>query len=82
MADMVEALSLSSLVAGTLEYAILMRHRVERRREMSWRQAAQVSARQALTRIDGVDPKRTMRRWTNDATRFRIEDEPPEPTAR
>jgi hypothetical protein len=73
MADMVEALSLSSLIAGTLEYAILVRHREERRQTSSWRLAAQASARQALTRLTRQDPKWMMRRWTNDGTRFRIE---------
>ena len=73
MADMVEALSLSSLIAGTLEYAILVRHREERRQSSSWRLAAQASARQALTRLTGQDPRWMMRRWTNDGTRFRIE---------
>jgi hypothetical protein len=75
MAEMVEALSLSSLVAGTLEYAILIRHRVERRQENSWRQAAEVSGRQALTRLDRVAAGRAMRRWSDDGTRFRLEDE-------
>jgi len=73
MADMVEALSLSSLVAGTLEYAFLMRHREERRQSISWRRALQTSARQALTRVNRLEPGWTMRRWTDDGTRFRIE---------
>jgi hypothetical protein len=71
MAEMVEARSLSSLMAGTLEYAILIRHRVERRQEVSWRQAAEVSGRQALTRLDRLDAKGTARRWSDDGTRFR-----------
>jgi hypothetical protein len=36
MADFVEALSLAALVAATLEYAILIRHREERRKEIRW----------------------------------------------
>ena len=36
MADFVEALSLAALVAATLEYAILIRHREERRDEIRW----------------------------------------------
>ena len=73
MADMVEALSLSSLIAGTLEYALVIRHREERRRRISWSQAVQGSARQALTRLNQRDRRWMMRRWTNEGTRFRIE---------
>jgi len=36
MADLAEALSLAALVAATLEYAILIRHRAERREELRW----------------------------------------------
>jgi hypothetical protein len=36
MADFVEALSLAALVAATLEYAILIRHREEQREEIRW----------------------------------------------
>jgi hypothetical protein len=73
MADLVEALSLYLLIAGTLEYAFVMRHREERRQSISWSQAAQASARQALTRLNRRDPRWMMRRWTNEGTRFRIE---------
>ena len=33
MTGLTEALGFSSLIAGTLEYAILLRHREERRRD-------------------------------------------------
>jgi len=36
MADLAEALSLAALVAATLEYAILIRHREARREEVRW----------------------------------------------
>jgi hypothetical protein len=80
MAEIVEVLSLSSLVAGTLEYAILMRHRAERRQETSWRQAAEVTGRQALTRLDPLDTKGTTRRWSDDGSRFRLEKDSSDPT--
>jgi hypothetical protein len=73
MPDLVEALSLSSLVAGSLEYAILIRHREERRQSTSWRQEAETTGRQALRRVNRLHPRWAMRRWTNDGTRFRIE---------
>jgi hypothetical protein len=72
MPELVEALSLSSLVAGSLEYAILIRHREERRQVSSWREAADASARQALARVERSS-RWPMRRWTDDGTRFRIE---------
>lgn len=37
MANFAEALSLVALVAATLEYAILVGHREERREEIRWR---------------------------------------------
>jgi hypothetical protein len=67
MADFVEALSLVALMAATLEYAIVMRHREERRDVVRW----QVEVRESLVsggRVD-VGPKR---RWSDDGTRFRV----------
>jgi hypothetical protein len=75
MPALAEALSLSSLVAGSLEYAMLIRHREERRQSISWRRAEEASARRALTRVSGGRNRWQMRRWTADGTRFRIVDD-------
>jgi hypothetical protein len=73
MADLAEALSLSSLVAGSLEYAILIRHREERRRSLSWLREWERATREALIRVNERDNRWPMRRWTSEGTRFRIE---------
>ena len=67
MPDLVEALSLVALVAGTLEYAILMRHREERREAIRW----QAEVRESLVSVGHADA-RPVRRWTDDGTRFRV----------
>jgi hypothetical protein len=68
MPVLVDALSLSALIAATLEYAIVMRHREERRDAIRW----QVEVRESLLSVGGVGatPKR---RWSDDATRFRVD---------
>jgi hypothetical protein len=66
MADLTEALTLVALTAATLEYAILVRHRVERREALSW----QAEVREALVSIGRVDAT-PVRRWSDDGTRFR-----------
>lgn len=66
MADLVEALSLVALTAATLEYAILVRHRVERREALHW----QSEVRESLVSIGRGDTG-AVRRWTDDGTRFR-----------
>ena len=68
MPDFVEALSFTALVAATLEYAILMRHREGRRDAIRWQ--AQVRESLLSVRRIGAAPER---RWTDDGTRFRIE---------
>jgi hypothetical protein len=73
MHELAEALSLSSLVAGSLEYAILIRHREVRRQIVSWRQEAEAAARAALTGMNRRDNRWQMRHWGADGTRFRIE---------
>ena len=74
MPELAEALGLSSLVAGSLEYAILIRHRQERRQSVSLLEDVEVVAeREALTRVNQRDSRWPMRRWTADGTRFRIE---------
>jgi hypothetical protein len=66
MVDLVEALSLVALTAATLEYAILVRHRVERREAVNW----QAEVRESLVSI-GRGDTRAVRQWTDDGTRFR-----------
>jgi hypothetical protein len=73
MADLAEALGLSSLVAGSLQYAILIRHREDRRRSLSWLYEWETATREALTRVNQPVNRWPMRRWTADGTRFRIE---------
>jgi len=67
MADIVEALSFTALVAAALEYAILLRRREERREAIRW----QEDIREALMSVRGVDSW-PVRRWTDDGTRFRL----------
>ena len=66
MADLVEALTLVALTAATLEYAILVRHRVERREAVHW----QAEVRESLVSIGRGDTG-VVRRWSDDGTRFR-----------
>lgn len=73
MPELAEALGLSSLVAGSLEYAILMRHRQERRQTVALIDDAEAAAREALSRVSRRENRWPMRRWTADGTRFRIE---------
>lgn len=67
MPEIVEALSLTALVAATLEYAILMRRREERRDEARW----QAEVRESLLSVRGVGTA-PHRQWTDDGTRFRV----------
>jgi hypothetical protein len=68
MPSFVEALSLLALVAATLEYAIVMRHREERRDAVRW----QAELRESLVSVGRLDA-RQVRAWTDDGTRFRVE---------
>jgi hypothetical protein len=67
MADLAEALSLAALVAATLEYAILIRHREARREDIRWQHEIQDSLMWAR-RIDPAPG----RQWTDDGSRFRL----------
>jgi hypothetical protein len=67
MPEFVEALSLTALVAATLEYAIVMRHREERRDAIRWQ--AEVRESLVSARGFGATPGR---RWTDEGTRFRV----------
>jgi hypothetical protein len=71
MSDLVEALSLVALTAATLEYAIVIRHREERRDAVRW----QADVRESLLSVGSVarltaGPARS---WSDDGTRFRVE---------
>lgn len=67
MPDLVEALTLAALVAATLEYTILMRHREDRRDAIRW----QEELRESLLSVGRTD-KASERRWTDEGTRFRV----------
>jgi hypothetical protein len=67
MPDLLEALSLLALVAATLEYAIVMRRREERRDAVRW----QAEVRESLLSVGRIDAA-PLRRWTEDGTRFRV----------
>jgi len=69
MPDFVDALSLMALVAGTLEYAIVMRHREERRDAIRW----QEEVRESLVSVGSSSAAPPVRRWTDDGSRFRVE---------
>ena len=61
-------LSLVALLAATLEYAILIRHREEHRHALLW----QAEVQDSLVSSGGTEA-RPVRRWTADGTRFRVE---------
>jgi hypothetical protein len=67
MPDFLGALGLIALVAATLEYAIVMRHREERRDAIRW----QAEVRESLLSVARVDAG-PARRWSDDGTRFRV----------
>ena len=67
MPSLIEALSLVALLAATLEYAVLIHHREERRAAVRW----QAELRESLV-SSGRAEAGTLRRWTDDGTRFRL----------
>ena len=71
MSGLPEALTLSSLVAGTLEYAILLRHREERRTAERFDDLASNLGHQALMRMRLLQRPGPVRSWANFGTRFR-----------
>jgi hypothetical protein len=71
MSGLPEALTLSCLVAGTLEYAILLRHRQERRHADRFEDLAAKLGHQALMRMRPLERARPPRSWANFGTRFR-----------
>jgi len=56
MPEFVDALSLTALVAATLEYAIVMRHREERRDSIRWQEELRESL--LSVRSNGAAPLR------------------------
>ena len=68
MPALVEPMSLAALVAATLEYAIVMRHREERRDAVRW----QAELRESLVSLGRVEAG-PVRRWTDEGTRLRVE---------
>jgi hypothetical protein len=70
MPGLTEALGLASLVAGTLEYAILLRHREERRRDAADLALTTNLGHEALMRMNLLGPA-PRRRWSSFGTRFR-----------
>ena len=68
MPEFADALLLVALVAATLEYAIVVRHREERRDAVRW----QAEVRESLVSIGRFDAG-PLRKWTDDGTRFRVE---------
>jgi hypothetical protein len=68
MADFVQALSLAALVAATLEYALMVRHREERRDAIRW----QAEVRESLVSLGRIEAA-PVRRWTDEGTRLRVE---------
>jgi hypothetical protein len=68
MTELVEALSLVALTASTLGYAIVMRHREERRDALRW----QADVRESLLSVGRIAPS-PVRRWSEDGTRFRAD---------
>ena len=71
MADLPEYLTLAVLVAGTLEYAIVLRHREMRRHVARLDALTADMGHQALMRMRLLDRAQPVRRWSNFGTRFR-----------
>jgi hypothetical protein len=68
MPEFADALLLVALVAATLEYAIVVRHREERRDAVRW----QAEVHESLVSV-GRAVAAPVRRWTDDGSRFRVE---------
>jgi hypothetical protein len=71
MEGLPEALTLVLVIAGTLEYAILMRHREERRVDDRLDDLTSRLGHQALMRLRLLDRARPPRAWGAFGTRFR-----------
>ncbi len=71
MSGLLEILSVAILLAGTLEYAIVMRHREDRRRDARLDEMTANLGHQALERMRLLDHGRPMRIWSSFGTRYR-----------
>ena len=71
MEGLPEALTLVLVIAGTLEYAILMRRREERRLGDRLDDLTTRLGHQALMRLQLIERPRPPRRWVACGTRFR-----------
>lgn len=69
MEQLAQPLSLVALIGGTLDYAILIRHREERREARRWQQDLQDSLKSAGRVLDRPPP---VRRWI-DSTHFKLD---------
>lgn len=71
MPGLPEALTVSALLAATLEYAILLRHREDLRQAARFNDFAERLGHQALQRMRLLDRGRPVRHWASFGTRFR-----------
>jgi hypothetical protein len=71
MSGLPEVLSLAILVAGTLEYAIVMRHRQDRRVADRLNEMTANLGHEALMRMRLLERARPVRAWRSLGTRFR-----------
>jgi hypothetical protein len=71
MPSLTEALGFSSLIAGALEYAILLRHRAERRSDAEHADLASDLGHEALMRLSLLDRAAPRRMWSGFGTRYR-----------
>ncbi|HET7521505.1 MAG TPA: hypothetical protein VFK61_08220 [Candidatus Limnocylindria bacterium] len=71
MPGLPETLTISALLAATLEYAILLRHREDQRRAERFNDFAERLGHQALQRMRLLDRGRPARHWASFGTRFR-----------
>ena len=71
MSDLPEVLTLAILVAGTLEYAIVLRHRTERRSAAQLDELTVNLGHQRLLRMHLLGRRRPERAWGSFGTRFR-----------
>ena len=69
MEQLAQPLSLVVLIGGTLDYAILMRHRQERREAFRWQEELQDALKSAGRVLDR--PVR-VRRWI-DSTHYKLD---------
>ena len=69
MEQLAQPLSLISLIAGTLDYAFLIRHRQERREALRWQRELQDALKSAGRVLDRPAP---VRRWI-DSTHFKLD---------